>query len=129
MDTAGVERVDFNALGGADMVTVNDLTGTDVNERQRRPRRAPSAAHGDGQTDHVIVNGTNGNDKITVTGGDATDVRDRPRMPPWRSAAPSRPTTASTINGLAGDDAIDASGLAATGHRLDEATAATTRTG
>ena len=30
MDTDGVERVDFNALGGADVVTVNDLTGTDV---------------------------------------------------------------------------------------------------
>src|SRR6266545_2368663 len=30
MDTAGVEIVDFNALGGADTVTVNDLTGTDV---------------------------------------------------------------------------------------------------
>ena len=30
MDTRGVERVDFNALGGADTVTVNDLTGTDV---------------------------------------------------------------------------------------------------
>src|SRR6059036_3198292 len=32
MDTNGVERVDFNALAGADVVTVNDLTGTDVNE-------------------------------------------------------------------------------------------------
>src|SRR6266516_461910 len=31
MDTAGVETVDFNALGGADVVTVGDLTGTDVN--------------------------------------------------------------------------------------------------
>jgi hypothetical protein len=30
MDTAGVEVVDFNALGGADLVTVNDLSGTDV---------------------------------------------------------------------------------------------------
>src|SRR5829696_596330 len=30
MDTAGVEIVDFNALGGTDMVTVNDLRGTDV---------------------------------------------------------------------------------------------------
>jgi Ca2+-binding RTX toxin-like protein len=30
MDTAGVEHVDFNALGGADTVTVHDLTGTDV---------------------------------------------------------------------------------------------------
>jgi hypothetical protein len=30
MDTAGGERIDFNALGGADLVTVNDLTGTDL---------------------------------------------------------------------------------------------------
>ena len=30
MDTDGVEQVDFNALGGADTVTVDDLTGTDV---------------------------------------------------------------------------------------------------
>src|SRR5262249_20670082 len=30
MDTAGVEKVDLNALGGADLVTVNDLSGTDV---------------------------------------------------------------------------------------------------
>src|SRR5215218_4144479 len=30
MDTAGVESVDFNALGGTDTMTVNDLTGTDV---------------------------------------------------------------------------------------------------
>src|SRR4029453_5865848 len=30
MDTAGVERVDVNALGGADVVTTNDLSGTGV---------------------------------------------------------------------------------------------------
>ena len=30
MDTDDVETVDFRALGGADTVTVNDLTGTDV---------------------------------------------------------------------------------------------------
>ena len=44
MDTAGVERVDFNALGGADLVTVNDLTGTDVNESRTSTWPAPSAA-------------------------------------------------------------------------------------
>ncbi len=32
MDTAGIETVDFNALGGADLVTVNDLSGTDVSK-------------------------------------------------------------------------------------------------
>ena len=39
MDTDDVERVDFNALGGADTVTVNDLTATDVKQRQHRPGR------------------------------------------------------------------------------------------
>ena len=32
MDTDGVEIVDDNALGGADTVLVNDLTGTDVTQ-------------------------------------------------------------------------------------------------
>ena len=65
MDTHGVETVDFNALGGADAVTVNDLTGTDVTQRQRRPRRTLGGITGDGQTDAVIVNGTNANDAMT----------------------------------------------------------------
>ena len=45
MDTNEVETVDFNALGGADTVTVNDLTGTDVRHRQRRPRGRPRRHH------------------------------------------------------------------------------------
>src|SRR5436190_9795949 len=32
MDVNGTERIDFNALGGADHITVNDLTGTDVTQ-------------------------------------------------------------------------------------------------
>ncbi len=32
MDLNGVERIDFAALGGADNITVNDLTGTDVQQ-------------------------------------------------------------------------------------------------
>ena len=30
MDLAGVEQIDFQALGGADLVDVGDLTGTDL---------------------------------------------------------------------------------------------------
>ena len=48
MDLDGVEKIDFNALGGADTVTVNDLTGTDVTTvnldlggSRRRHRRRP----------------------------------------------------------------------------------------
>ena len=46
MDLDDVERIDFNALGGADKIVVNDLSGTDVDQvrinlgfrgRRRRP--------------------------------------------------------------------------------------------
>ena len=30
MDLNGVERIDFNAFGGADTITVNDLSATDL---------------------------------------------------------------------------------------------------
>ena len=73
MDTAGVERVDFNALGGADTVTVNDLAGTDVETVNTNLAAALGGNAGDGQNDQVIVNGTNGNDEIDV-GGDAAGV-------------------------------------------------------
>jgi hypothetical protein len=32
MDINDVERIDFNAFGGADNIVINDLTGTDVAE-------------------------------------------------------------------------------------------------
>ena len=38
MDLNDVEAINFNALGGADNVTVNDLSGTDVTPGQPQPR-------------------------------------------------------------------------------------------
>src|SRR5207247_535105 len=73
MDTAGVERVDFNALGGADLITVNDLTGTDVSNVNVDLAGTLGGAGGDGQLDRVVVNGTNGDDTINVS-GDASAV-------------------------------------------------------
>ena len=32
MDLNSIERIELNALGGADNITINDLTGTDVKE-------------------------------------------------------------------------------------------------
>ncbi|HEU5215768.1 MAG TPA: calcium-binding protein [Gaiellaceae bacterium] len=68
MDTAGVERVDFNALGGADLVVVDDLSGTDVREVNVDLAGALGGDRGDGQHDHVIVNGTNGDDSVDIAG-------------------------------------------------------------
>jgi hypothetical protein len=73
MDTHEVERVVFNALGGADAVTVNDLTGTGVTSVDLDLAGALGGSAGDGQTDRVVVNGTNGNDALTVAGS-AGDV-------------------------------------------------------
>ena len=74
MDTRSVERVDFNALGGADTVTVNDLTGTDVTSVNVDLAGAIGGSAGDGSGDRVVVNGTNGNDTIDVS-GDAGGVK------------------------------------------------------
>ncbi len=108
MDTAGVERVDFNALGGADTITVNDLTGTDVNTVN--VDLGVNGA-GDGQTDHVIVNGTNGNDTINVS-GDASDVAVS-GLPALVAIQHQEPTDQLGANGRGGNDAISATALAA----------------
>jgi len=73
MDTHGVERVDFNALGGADTVAVHDLTGTDVTNVNLDLAGTLGGATGDGATDRVVVDGTDADDALTVAGG-AGDV-------------------------------------------------------
>src|SRR6266480_2527489 len=55
MDTAGIERVDFNALGGADTVTVNNLAGTDVKTVNANLAGTPGGSSGDGASDQVLV--------------------------------------------------------------------------
>ena len=56
MDTDDLETIDVNALGGADIVTVNDVSGTDL-----RTVNANLAANGggdDGAVDNVVANAT-----------------------------------------------------------------------
>src|SRR5262249_21135572 len=67
MDVDGTERITFNALGGADTVTVNDLTGTDVADVAIELASTIGGTIGDTQADSVIVNGSNGNDTVKVT--------------------------------------------------------------
>ena len=66
MDVNDVEQIQFNALGGADKITVNDLAGTDVT--QVSINLAATGGGGDGAADPVTVNGTSGNDQINVVG-------------------------------------------------------------
>jgi Ca2+-binding RTX toxin-like protein len=73
MDCNGVEVVKFNALGGADKITVNDLTGTALTTVNLDLATPPASGQGDNAVDSVIVNGTEGDDVITVS-GDATGI-------------------------------------------------------
>jgi len=74
MDTFGVERVDLPTLGGADLVTVNDLSGTDVTSVSVDLAGALGGTTGDSAADRVVVNGTAGDDEVTVS-GDAGGVK------------------------------------------------------
>jgi Ca2+-binding RTX toxin-like protein len=111
MDLNGIETINFNALGGADNVTVNDLSGTDVTNVNLDLASPPGSGVGDGQADNVIVNGTNSNDAIVIA-GDArgTTVLGLAATVSITGAEPDKDVL--TINALAGDDVVDASGVA-----------------
>src|SRR6266511_1383901 len=110
------EQINLSAYGnrlkffrdGANTITVNDLTGTDVNTVN--VDLGVNGA-GDGQTDHVIVNGTNGNDTINVS-GDASDVAVS-GLPALVAIQHQEPTDQLGANGRGGNDAISATALAA----------------
>jgi Ca2+-binding RTX toxin-like protein len=112
MDTTGIERVDFNALGGADLVTVNDLTGTDVRSLNVDLAGTLGGAAGDGQADRVVVNATNNDDAIKVS-GDATEVTAKGLAPTVAIFHPEAANDRLEINTLAGSDTVDSEGLAA----------------
>jgi Ca2+-binding RTX toxin-like protein len=111
MDTAGVETVDFNALGGADTVTVNDLTGTDVKTVNTDLAGALGGNTGDAQTDQVIVKGTNGTDRIDIA-GDPSGVAVT-GLAALVAIQHQEPSDKLDVNALGGDDAISAAALAA----------------
>jgi Ca2+-binding RTX toxin-like protein len=68
MDTDDLEQVDFNALGGEDTITVNDLSATDVSQVNISLAANFGSNTGDGQFDTVIVNGSGNSDSVEVTG-------------------------------------------------------------
>jgi len=111
MDTAGVERVVFNALGGVDLVTVHDLTGTDVTSVDVDLAGTLGGATGDDAFDHVVLDGTSNDDTIKVS-GDATEVTAKGLPATVRIFHPEA-TDRLDIETLAGTDTVDSSGLAA----------------
>lgn len=116
MDTDDVERVTFNAFGGADTITVGDLSGTDVNQI-RISLIGGSGQANDGQADRVVVNGTAGADVIAAaTANKETVVNGLPAQ--VRITGADAGLDQLDIHGLGGNDVIDARGLQADLFRL-----------
>jgi Ca2+-binding RTX toxin-like protein len=107
MDLNGIERIEFNALGGSDNVVVNNLARTDVTQVAIDLAATLGGATSDGQLDTVTVNGTTGSDHIVVTAsGTAITVSGLSEVVTIDHADA---TDQLSISGGAGSDTIDAS--------------------
>ena len=110
MDTNDVEIVDDNPVGGADSVTVNDLTGTDVVQTNLDLAAVLGGNAPDGLDDNVIVKGTDGDDNIAVNGnGSGADVTGLATAVSVRHADR---TDSLSVNTLAGTDNVAVNGVA-----------------
>src|SRR5262249_61087304 len=101
--TNDVETVNVDAKGGADTITVNDLTGTDVAKVNL------DLGGADGQVDTVVLNATNGDDVITVVNNNG--VITVKGLASEVNITGFEAGDKLVINGLGGDDVIEASGL------------------
>jgi Ca2+-binding RTX toxin-like protein len=111
MDLNDVEQLDVNALGGTDTLVVNDLLGTDLTAIN--VNLAALGGAGDAQSDNVIVNGTIGNDVIIIE-GDASGATVLGVAAIVNVSGAEIANDRLTVNLLAGDDVLTATGLAAT---------------
>jgi hypothetical protein len=107
MDLNDVESIDFDALGGADKITVNDLSGTDVTEVNLNLTEAVGVAG----ADTVTVFGTN-DDDVAVVVGDASGTSVLGLAARVNITGAETANDRLTLNMLAGDDVVEASGLA-----------------
>ena len=111
MDLNDVETIEFKALGGADNITVGDLTGTDVVEVDIDLAGTLGGSSGDGQVDQVNVSGSTGDDAITVS--ESGGVVSVSGLAAQTTIVHADATDRLVVSGLAGADVINASALAA----------------
>ena len=117
MDLDDVETVEFRALGGADNVVVNDLSGTDLTAID--VDLAGVSGSGDGAADTVTVNGTQGADTFGPV-GDAGGIDVRGLHTVVHIDAPEAANDRLVLNALSGDDVVNAGSLRAGGIQLTE---------
>jgi Ca2+-binding RTX toxin-like protein len=111
MDCDNLERVVFNALGGADAITINDLSGTDVVEVNLDLADASGVAP-DGAADTIVAQGTEGNDVALVI-GDAAGTTLVGLAASVNVFFSDPLLDRLVVNALSGDDIVESSSLAA----------------
>jgi Ca2+-binding RTX toxin-like protein len=103
MDLNGVETTGLALLGGADTLTVNDLTGTNL--KTINANLFGAGGVDDGAADTVVVNGTAANDSFVVS-----DVGSTVNVSGLAAQVNITGSTAAldklTLNGLAGTDSF-----------------------
>jgi Ca2+-binding RTX toxin-like protein len=104
MDLNDIDRIDLNTLGGADSITVNDLSGTDVAAVNL------NLAGGGGKS--VVINGTADTDAVAIS-GDANGLAVIGLASEVNITGANAAADRLTVNALAGDDVVDATGLVA----------------
>ncbi len=111
MDVNGVEHVNIVELGGADTTTVNDLSGTGVSNINIDLSSPAGSGAGDGAVDTVVLNATAANDvvKVNAAGGSASTSGLASQV----TLSGAETADQLIVHGLAGDDAIDGSGVGA----------------
>jgi len=110
LDLDDVESIDFSAVGGSDLIFVNDLSGTDLLELNLA--LASAAGTGDAQPDSIFVQGTGADDSVFVV-GDASLVSVIGLTAQVNITTAEIALDALQIFTLAGDDVVDGSGLTA----------------
>src|SRR5262249_28390779 len=98
--------IDLRAAFGADTITVDDLAGTGVSLVKLG---LGGAGRGDGAVDTVVINATAGNDAITVVNDNGTVTVTG--LATTVTIANFEANDRLVINGLGGDDVVEASGL------------------
>ena len=118
MDLNDVEEIDFNALGGADTITINDLSATDVSVVNLNLSGA--GAGGDGEADVVIVNGSGGDDALQIAAFDnATRIAIGGNLFPFVNITGAEATKDRlTVSTHGGNDGVDAGSLPANSIQL-----------
>lgn len=108
MDLHEVEAVDLRSLGGADDLTIGDLTGTDVTTVSTDLRATGGVD--DAAADTVSIDGTAADDVAILSGG-PSNLQVLGLATTVTVTGASAATDRVSVRGSAGDDVIDASGV------------------